>query len=647
MAKYFYLNDDNKWVGPFHALSMIFAVMRSKVHLHTPVWSKKTSDGSSNHPSECVRKRTIAHQLSFLPLCLFPVNTKAILYNWKTRIVKHLKKDDGTAAILAKPIPAGKLLDGAIMKYTLPSLAAINDFNSGSKFEITLIYFSRAGEVRSSTFHAYIKHAEGKGFSFNIVMEAMPEVGGVMFKESYGLHRQLFLKNQSATIEVAENSVSNFTTRYSYQPQVLKGNFCNLKKLTASEYNNSFQRIMVSVADTDFIRPAAIVRSVAQLVCDKEAFNAHDSLMGPRFRMGISYIDMQIEGHRYHIYELNDSCLVIDSLQIQDHELFRIHTSAIRKSLAVLSGKYYADEAYYLTSADQDFKNIDGLWYVFENATVISTRRIVDMVIYDKHGKEIEAELPEGKTFRGTMPIEIFENLCLKLVKNDEVLRTVELVISAMNNPDPVQQGAMYSVALETITGLLSKINEDKLNPVPDKEIFKKLNDELKTVLAGYSEAISSEGMTILGIKLDNMNSPTNRDKLVKTFNLYGITLSAEEIKTINERNTYLHGNSPLDAKFVFELNDISLKLHSLILKLLLKYTGYNGHIINLAVYAFAKDELKMHNHLKKTHQYTIDGPAEMERLIEQGNRKQFEAARVKWLKAIADHTLSPIIEII
>jgi hypothetical protein len=202
-----------------------------------------------------------------------------------------------------------------------PITSAINDFNAGSKLEITLIYFSRAGEVRSSTYPAYIKHAEGKDFSFNIVMEAMPEVGGVMFKESYGLHRQLFLKNESATIEVAENSVSNFTTRYPYKPQVLKGNFGNLKNLTASEYNNSFQRIMVSVADTDFIRPAAIVRSVAQLVCDKEAFNAHDSLMGPRFRMGISYIDMQIEGHRYHIYELKDSCLVIDSLQIQDHEL--------------------------------------------------------------------------------------------------------------------------------------------------------------------------------------------------------------------------------------------------------------------------------------------------------------------------------------
>ncbi|SDF93452.1 hypothetical protein SAMN05421827_102169 [Pedobacter terrae] len=647
MSQYFYLNDDKKWVGPYSVTRMIFAVIQSEIHLHTPVWSKKTSDGSSDHPSKCVRKRTIAHQLSFLPLWLFPVNTKAILQNWKRSIVKQFKRNDGTEAILANPIEAGNLLNGVALKHILPSLSAILDFNAGGKFEVTLSYFTREQEVKSSTFPAYIKHSEGKGFSFSIVMYTLPEVGGVMFKESYGLHRKLFLKNQSVIIEVAENSTSNFTTRYPYQPQVLKGNFSNLKTLTTSQYNNGFQRLIVSVNDTDFISPASIVQSSGQLVCDKEAFNSHESTMGPRFRVGISYIDMQIEGYRYHIYELKDYCLVIDSQQIQDHELFRIHSNAIRKGLAVLSGKYYADETYYLTSGDQNFENIDGLWYVFENATAISLRRIVNMVIYDQHGKDIEAELPQGSTFRDTMPIEIFENLCLKLIQEDEILRTAELVISAMDNPDPVQQGAMYSVALETITGLLSKINEDKLNPIPDKKLFKKLNDELKTVLNGYRGDISPEGMTIIGIKLGNLNSPTNRDKLVKTFYLYGIALTNDEIKTINERNTYLHGNSPLDAKFVFELSEISLKLHSLILKLLLKYIGYNGHIINLAVYAFAKDEVRLHDYIKNTQQIAIDGQAEMERLIDEDNKKAFEAAKDKWLKAIAEHTLSPIIEII
>jgi hypothetical protein len=578
---------------------------------------------------------------------LFPINSRATLQNLKKRIVDFFKKDDGSAAILAKPIEAGKLLDGAILKHTLPSLSAIGDFNTGGKFDITLIYFTLDGEVESNAFPTYIKHQEGQGFSFSIVMETAPKVGGVMFKESYGLHRQLFLKNQSVIIEVAENSTTNFSTRYPYRPQVLKGNFGNLKTLTDLQYNAKFQRMMVSVKDTDFINPTAIVRSFGQLVCDKEMFNLNESTMGLTFRMGISYIEMQIEGYKYHIYALENSCLVIDGQQIQDHELFRTHSNAIRKGLAVLSGKYYADETYYLTSDDKDFKNIDGLWYVLENATVVSSRRIVDMVIYDQHGKEIEEELPPSITYRGTMPVEIFEELCLKIVKEDEILRTIELVINAMDNSDPIQQGAMYSVALETLTGLLSKINEDKLNPVPDKKLFKKLNDELKTVLASYNEDISPDGMIILETKLNNLNSPTNRDKLVKTFDLYGIALTNQEIKTINERNTYLHGNSPLDSQFVFELNEISLKLHSLILKLLLKYTGYSGHIINLAAYAYAKDEVKLHNHLKKTNQFTIDGAAEMKQLIDQRDTKGLEAAKEKWIKAIEENTLPPIIEII
>ena len=79
---------------------------------------------------------------------------------------------------------------------------------------------------------------------------------------------------------------------------------------------------------------------------------------------------------------------------------------------------------------------------------------------------------------------------------------------------------------------------EDKLNPVQDKKIFKRLLAEWKTVLDGYRTEIYADAMVILNIKLDTANSPTNRDKLTKTFALYGITLTAQEIKTINQRNT-------------------------------------------------------------------------------------------------------------
>lgn len=647
MGKYFYLNQDNRWVGPYSLPKVMIDVFRSRIELHTPVWSKGLSDGTSSHPLECVNKRKIAHQLSFLPIWLFPVNLKLILKGIKKRIAKKFKKDDGMEAIMAQSLPSGKLLDNAPLKLVLPSLTLINDFNALSKFEATLIYFTKEQEVKTGKYPAYVKHTQGHGFSFNIIMDEIPDVGGVLFKESYGLHRNVYLKNQAATIQVGENAVENFTTQFPYQPQQLKGDFTDLKTFTGSDYEGVFQRLIVTVNDTEFIGATGVVRATKELVCDKETFNLSDTLFGPTIRVGISYIEMKIEGCKYQIYDLKQSRILIDSQQRQAHEQFRIHTRAIRKTLGVLSGKYYADEAYYLTSYDQQFKEVEGPWYVLEDATVISDRRVIDTRTFDTHKRDIEDSLPAGNNYRSTMKIEVFETLCEKLVKEEEILRTVELVISAMGNPDPVQQGAMYSVALETITNLLSKKKEDKLNPVQDKQIFKRLVAEWKTVLDGYSSEISADAMAILNIKLDTANSPTNRDKLTKTFALYGITLTAQEIKTIDQRNTYLHGKSPLDAKFVFELNEISLKLHNLILKLLLKYVGYSGHFINLAGLAFGKDETKVHEYIKKSLELTTTGAAEMQKFIEQGDPKQFEAARDKWQQNVDENTPPPIVEII
>lgn len=647
MGKYFYLNQDNKWVGPYSLPRVILDVFRSRIELHTPIWSKGFSDGTSSHPLECVNKRKIAHQLSFLPIWLFPVNLKLIVKGIKKRIAKKFKKDDGMQAIMAQPLPSGKLLDNAPLKHVLPSLTLINDFNALSKFEATLIYFNKDQEATTSKYPAYIKHTPGHGFSFNIIMDEIPNVGGVLFKESYGLHRKVYLKNKATTIQVGENAVENFTTKFPYQPQQLKGDFTDLKTFTESDYDGVFQRLVVTVNDTEFIGATGVVRATGQLVCDKETFNLSDTLFGPTIRVGISYIEMQIEGCKYHIYDLKQSRILIDNQQPQNHEQFRIHTRAIRKTIGALSGKYYADEVYYLTAQDQQFKEVEGPWYVLENATVISDRRVIDTRTYENHKRDIEESFPAGNNYRSTMKIEVFETLCDKLVKEEEILRTVELVISAMGNPDPVQQGAMYSVALETITNLLGKKKEDKLNPIQDKQIFKRLLTEWKTALDGYSKEISADAMAILNIKLETANSPTNRDKLTKTFALYGIPLTAQEIKTIDQRNTYLHGKSPLDAKFVFELNEISLKLHNLILKLLLKYAGYGGHFINLAGLAFGKDEAKVHEFVKKSLEITTTGTAEMQKFSELGDQKQFEAARDKWEQSVDENTPPPIVEII
>ena len=98
--------------------------------------------------------------------------------------------------------------------------------------------------------------------------------------------------------------------------------------------------------------------------------------------------------------------------------------------------------------------------------------------------------------------------------------------------------------------------------------------------------------------KINSINSPTNKDKLIKTFANYGIELSNEDEQIIGKRNLYLHGSKPLKTSDIFELTQISLRLHTLIVSLLLKYTGYSRHVVNLDFYAHLLDEKRRNNFL-------------------------------------------------
>ncbi len=189
------------------------------------------------------------------------------------------------------------------------------------------------------------------------------------------------------------------------------------------------------------------------------------------------------------------------------------------------------------------------------------------------------------------MTTDVFANLC-KLLWNDEnILYAADLILRAAANRDPVQQGVLYSAALESLTGALGEKKTTSLKPIDDPEIFENIKIEFMKIVE--SQEISDDAKKIFKARIDNMNSPTNQDKLTQTFVLHGVNLSVQNKKTINERNKYLHGKSPLSRDQEFELRQITMELHSLQLMLLLKVAGYSGHVINLHMQSHLKDETK------------------------------------------------------
>ncbi len=100
-------------------------------------------------------------------------------------------------------------------------------------------------------------------------------------------------------------------------------------------------------------------------------------------------------------------------------------------------------------------------------------------------------------------------------------------------------------------------------------------------------DKICNENEKELLLKITNdINRPTNTEKLLKPFKYFNITIDDEDIKIISHRNNYLHANDFIQEDTlkdsVREYLYINLKMNFLINSLILKVAGFSGEIANL-----------------------------------------------------------------
>jgi len=366
------------------------------------------------------------------------------------------------------------------------------------------------------------------------------------------------------------------------------------------------------------------------------------------FRTGGGHVEIDLDKKRYCFFEVADSLNLIDGLNPEDLKIFKQKAEIIRIALAILSGKFYGGECNYVTSSTPDFTEIEGIWYEMERGSVLSNRRLIDLQFFRTTFKESDHDYEtKYKAVNKAIEPKLFSDLCTALWSNEDLLHAAELVISGMGNQDPVQQGALYSVALETLTAALGEKKAKDLKPVEDDAVFQKLKNDFLAVMKNHEANISPQGIIILQKKIDTLNSPPNLDKLTRTFQVYGITVTEEDKAAIKNRNNYLHGRSPLKRELQFELMQISRRLHTLIVALLLKSIGYSGHIINLDAYAYINDEENFFEFISEQKE-TIDASlAEMEKASDKQDNVKFTNAKDKLVRYLDSNKLSNMVRII
>ncbi len=480
-----------------------------------------------------------------------------------------------------------RIFEKAKQKNFKPTVDVVQKIGVGGNFSILLNYKPLKSESVTNQFPLEILNVREHGLPFKITLKEYLDTGGVLYKESYGLSKPLTILSGNDKLYTDSDSVISFKTQFPALPQILEGKFKNLR--TFEKIDDSYFRLVIHAHDTDMSYPSEILDyKDNHMKFDYPAWDRQRSMIGLSFisTKGM-FADLTINGFHFDYYAIeNINSIVIDSNSKMSLDDFKKYTYAIRLCFALLSGKFYKDEVVYLSSGNEDFSTIEHYEYILEAPSIISSNQLINPTFFFQSFSNRSKEEQESlKEFHKMFDNATFSNLCEKVLESPELMRCIELLVNAGNINDPIQKGAMYSVAIETLTEYLKGLNEDSLKPIPDKATWDDFFQAQRELLAAFQDRITEEGRQILNNKIGGLNSPTNKDKLMKPFEIYGFSLTDDDKEILGHRNKYLHGGSPADSEWVVEQDIFALKLHTLTGALILSFIGYRGHFISLAAW--------------------------------------------------------------
>ncbi len=199
-----------------------------------------------------------------------------------------------------------------------------------------------------------------------------------------------------------------------------------------------------------------------------------------------------------------------------------------------------------------------------------------------------------GKLTR--ISLENLSNLISKIHTNTDFSTAILGILEVSSLRSLLLMPSAFAVIIELLSKAIG-INETGLEvPIDDKELKKKIMEELHEVIDNNSDSLTEEAILKLKRRLNEINSPinkqrlTNNEKLTRPFQQLEIRLTLHDIKIIEHRNDLLHGDillrkdeSQSDESINLYMSYVSAKLYTLISKLILKSIGYHGYIYNNA----------------------------------------------------------------
>ncbi|MFD2916875.1 hypothetical protein [Psychroserpens luteus] len=347
-----------------------------------------------------------------------------------------------------------------------------------------------------------------------------------------------------------------------------------------------------------------------------------DNLNSPDILIKLS-IDSQ-ECHFYTVKKKEETFLGIDSQSKICYDEFTRVCNSILMTYAFLKGKYFGGEGYIFSYNYNKFENPLGMktidyaksnlkGFELHTASPHKYMKFQEMKIEkDKNGVLQRVNRNTSLEYMNEFPTENYSNLCSLINSNGQVLRSIIILINSHSNTLELKVPSLF-VALENISKMFAEVDKGESTLIEEGKIIKALKkiahnakkevnklkrdnepkdlseEDLNAYKANYARMCS---------KLDGLNRGTNNKKLSEPFDKFNYKLSQDESDAIFiDRNKFLHGDDFLSNNIDYEVEfkglfHISMIVHKLTAILILKASGFSGHIVNLPkVYSYISEK--------------------------------------------------------
>lgn len=289
----------------------------------------------------------------------------------------------------------------------------------------------------------------------------------------------------------------------------------------------------------------------------------------------------------FHLYQYKDkkeknNYLIIDTTKDMSYEVFADYCYSLLVSFGYVTGLFPQNEGYFFSYDTIEMNKPKQFLYSEFRDSIYS---FYHPIYSNAHGyiRDNKTAEKEQKDLR-VMTTNEFSLLCQKVHANSEFLAILLLILESSTSSLLVMPSG-FSIALEGLTELFVKENENKIVPIKNKSEARNLRKEILDILFKYEGVIGMDAVSIISKRIDNINQPTNQDKLIKPFEILNFELTEDDKKAINHRNDFLHGKITLsesdDLIGEKKTYHVALRLYTLLSVLILKPIGYDNKIVN------------------------------------------------------------------